>query len=261
MKSDTPKRLRLSVLRMNSESAILRIRYKNRVLLASYRIDNHTLVFRKNNNTHFRDFVSRFQEQLIRIVKSIPKATFQAGLNLFIVLGVKQPKINTKADQLIILDKTTHPFRISQEKWLPLTTAVAYTDGSYDNTKEKGGYAVLIKNTNKEKIISNETRLQGNNLIELHAVIQALRYLRKERRVRIVTDSQYVIKGLLFWIEVWRHNHWYTASDKKARHKKQWIQLDKLTRNKIIEIKWVKGHNHHTEHTLCDKLAKSHLTK
>jgi len=246
---------------MNSENAILEVRYRNRILLASYTLANHSLVFRKNNNTPFRGFVSRFKEQLIKILKSIPSENFRSGLHLSIVLGIKQPTLNTKADQLIILDKTTESAQISQKKWIPPTTAVAYTDGSYDNTKKKGGFAVLIKKGNEEKIISRKTQLQGSNLIELHAVIQALRYLRKEKHIRIVTDSQYVIKGLLFWTEVWRYNRWYTASGKKARHKKQWIRLDKLTQNKIIEIKWVKGHTHHTEHTICDKLAKSHLTK
>ena len=237
------------------------MQYKNRLLLYSYHLSENKLTLRKSNNKLFKAFAGQFEMQLIRILKSIPEIRFRSGLKLSIVLGVQQPKLNTKDNQLIVLNKTCTPASIKQTAWYPTKDATAYSDGSYDNTKEKGGYAILIKHGNKEKIISDKTSLQGNNLIELHAVIQALKYLKKEQRIRIVTDSQYVIKGLVFWIEVWRHNHWYTASGEKARHKKQWIQLDKLTRNKIIELNWVKGHNHHKEHTLCDKLARNHLNQ
>ncbi len=261
MKNNTPKRLRLSILRKNYETCIVKLQYKNRLLLYSYHITENKLTLRKSNNQLFKAFASRFEMQIIRILKSIPETRFRSGLKLVIVLGVEQPKLNTKDNQLIVINKTCKPPIIEQINWYSTKDAIAYTDGSFDNTKGKGGYAILIKHGNKEEIISKQTTLQGNNLIELHAVIQALRSLKKERRIRIVTDSQYVIKGLVFWIEVWRRNRWYTASGEKARHKKQWIQLDKLTNNKIIELNWVKGHNHHKEHTLCDKLARNHLNQ
>jgi ribonuclease HI len=261
VKHNTPKRLRLTVLRKNSECCIIKLQHKNHLLLYSYYLLNNKLTLRKSNNKSLKTFAEQFKMQLTRILKSIPEERFHSGLRLSIVLGVQQPKLNTKDDQLIVLNKTCTPTSIKQIAWYPTNDATAYSDGSYDNTKEKGGYAILIKHGNKEKIISKRTNLQGNNLIELHAVIQALRNLKKEQRIRVVTDSQYVIKGLVFWIEVWRRNRWYTASGEKARHKKQWLQLDKLTRNKIIELNWVKGHNNHKEHTLCDKLARNHLNQ
>lgn len=261
MNHQHPKRLKLTVLRNLADALLFKVNKRTQYCIYSYDKNTQTLAIRKHNNKNLYSYIDKYKKQLLKIIKSIPAKKQHSGLKLRIVLGIQTPQFNTKNEDLLVLKKQGKIHSLRKTSWHQPDCAIAYTDGSYDDTKKCGGYGILIQRKGEEKIISHSTALSGNNLIELFAVIKALKYLKKEKQIRLVTDSQYVIKGLVYWIEVWRLNHWYTASGQKAQHKKYWKKLDKLSRNKTIEINWIKGHNHHREHTLCDKLAKNHLSK
>ncbi|WP_246543122.1 RNase H family protein [Fusibacter paucivorans] len=95
---------------------------------------------------------------------------------------------------------------------------------------------------------------KGSSRIELETVIAALSAYSDD--VRIVTDSQYVRKGITEWIQHWQHNHWMTANGTKAKNIGLWQQLHELCALRYIEFQWVKAHRQQFENTYCDLLAK-----
>lgn len=86
--------------------------------------------------------------------------------------------------------------------------------------------------------------------------IKSLEILANEKQLRIVTDSQYVRKGITEWIFYWKLNGWLTANGRQVRNIEFWKKFDRLTENKYIEFQRVKSHSGHFENTICDLYAK-----
>jgi ribonuclease HI len=132
-----------------------------------------------------------------------------------------------------------------------------YTDGSFLEKKNKGAYALIIEDLGGNyKVYSEKVLQRGSSQVELIAAIKGLEILKDIDKIRIVTDSQYVRKGLTEWIMYWKLNGWRTANGEKVKNIENWILFDKLTEGKYIEFQWVKGHSNHFENTLCDIYAR-----
>ena len=88
------------------------------------------------------------------------------------------------------------------------------------------------------------------------AIIEALRQLKRPCRVRIVTDSQYVVKGMTEWLPGWIKRNWLTSQKKPVLNKNLWKEILRLSKQHKIEWKWIKGHNGHPYNERCDQLAR-----
>jgi ribonuclease HI len=130
-----------------------------------------------------------------------------------------------------------------------------YTDGACSGNPGKGGWAAIIINSGKEKIISGFELLTTNNRMELTAVIKALE-ISKDDNVTIYTDSKYVKDGIEEWIKNWKKNGWRTASKQPVKNKDLWTLLDELVEKKNIQWKWVKGHSADKYNNLVDAEAR-----
>ena len=91
--------------------------------------------------------------------------------------------------------------------------------------------------------------------MELTAVIESLKSIKRKHPIIITTDSNYVKDGITDWIESWKINHWKTANKKPVKNKELWVELDKLCELYDITWKWVKGHSGHPENEHADYLA------
>ena len=132
----------------------------------------------------------------------------------------------------------------------------AYTDGACIHNPGDGGWGVLIKFTDGTvKKIHGGVHNTTNNRMEMTAVIKALQYIPSGSNVKVVTDSQYVQKGITQWITKWKRNGWKTAKHNDVKNKDLWIQLSKETASHTIHWEWVKGHSGHRENEIADKLA------
>ena len=103
---------------------------------------------------------------------------------------------------------------------------------------------------------TKRTKSGNSNLMEMLAVMEALELIGEEEKIRIVTDSQYVRKGLTEWVFNWKLNNWRTANNEQVKTLKYLMELDLLTDNKYLELQWVKGHADHFENTMCHLYAK-----
>ena len=61
-----------------------------------------------------------------------------------------------------------------------------------------------------------------NNRMELIAVIKGLSALREPCQVAVVTDSEYVRRGVTQWMSKWKQNHWVTSGKTPVKNKDMW---------------------------------------
>ena len=130
-----------------------------------------------------------------------------------------------------------------------------YTDGACKGNPGPGGWGAILNYSKHTKEICGSSSDTTNNIMELTAVIKALKVLKEPCNIIITTDSNYVKDGITDWIHNWKKNGWKTANKKPVKNKKIWMELDDLSSIHNIEWKWVKGHSGHPENERADELA------
>jgi ribonuclease HI len=131
-----------------------------------------------------------------------------------------------------------------------------FADGACSGNPGRGGYGVILRSGNREKEISGCDPMTTNNRMELTAVIKAFEALRKPCRVKVTTDSNYVVRGITSWIFKWLKNNWRTSQKEQVINQDLWKRLLQLTTPHDVQWQWIKGHNAHIENERCDALAK-----
>tara|TARA_B100001250_G_scaffold359275_1_gene336072 strand:- start:904 stop:1344 length:441 start_codon:yes stop_codon:yes gene_type:complete len=135
-----------------------------------------------------------------------------------------------------------------------------YTDGSCLGNPGPGGWAYLIKQPDKKEDSGGKC-LTTNNVMEMTAVIKALeKCLELElKTIRLFTDSNYVLMGLVEWSKNWQRNGWKTASGGEVKNKELWLRmLDLMEPFDIIDLKWVKAHNGNVNNEYVDIKAREY---
>lgn len=140
-------------------------------------------------------------------------------------------------------------------------TVDIYTDGACSGNPGPGGWGALLRFNGKEKELSGYDPATTNNRMELTAVIEALRILKRPVVARVHTDSQYVQKGISEWIHGWKRRGWKTADRQPVKNVDLWQALDGLATGHKVEWLWVRGHAGHTENERVDELARRAITE
>ena len=130
-----------------------------------------------------------------------------------------------------------------------------YSDGACRGNPGPGGWGVLLRYDGTEKELWGGEAATTNNRMELMAAIRALEALKRRCRVRLYTDSLYVMKGISAWIGDWKRRGWRTADKKPVKNEDLWRRLDELAAKHDIEWRWVRGHAGHPENERADQLA------
>jgi len=129
------------------------------------------------------------------------------------------------------------------------------TDGACKGNPGPGGWGAVLRFGTKERDMSGAENPTTNNRMELLAAIRALEALKRPCRVKLSTDSRYVMDGLTKWIHGWRKNGWKTADRKPVKNADLWQALLAASAPHRIEWIWVKGHAGHSDNERADKLA------
>ncbi|MCH1558271.1 MAG: ribonuclease HI [Flavobacteriaceae bacterium] len=131
---------------------------------------------------------------------------------------------------------------------------IIYTDGSSRGNPGPGGYGIIMEDCKSGfvKEYSKGFRYTTNNRMELLAVIDALKMLKKNKlKVLIYTDSKYVVDSVeKKWVFKWK-----TTNFKNKKNIDLWVDFLKLFDKNSIRFNWIKGHNNHPQNEKCDKLA------
>jgi ribonuclease HI len=211
------------------------------------------------SETSFSSFIKEHQYQMSKILRNKRKDTFYVGFFLIFILW-KDKDVGSFNDRsnLIVVDRRDEDFCCYvKKKQEDDNIDKIYIDGSYLELKKNGGYAILHKDKQGHyDLYKFNTLERGSCRIELIAAIEALRRFADIDRIRIITDSQYVRKGLSEWMVCWLRNEFMTANGEKARNIDKWEEAEKLTQGRYIELEWVKAHSEHFENTICDLYAK-----
>ena len=138
-----------------------------------------------------------------------------------------------------------------------MTAIEIFTDGACSGNPGAGGWGVILRCGETEKELSGGEAQTTNNRMELTAVIEALKALKRECEITLYTDSRYVMDGVNEWMPNWKRNGWRTTNKKSAvKNLELWQELDSLLPKHKIKWVWVKGHNGHPENERVDKLAR-----
>ena len=132
-----------------------------------------------------------------------------------------------------------------------------YTDGACSGNPGAGGWGAILRYGTVEKELSGGESETTNNRMELTAVIEALKALKKPCNIVLYTDSRYVMDGVNEWMPNWKVNGWRTSNKKTpVKNIDLWQSLESLLEIHKIKWVWVKGHNGHPENERVDKLAR-----
>ncbi len=135
-------------------------------------------------------------------------------------------------------------------------TVDIFTDGACSGNPGPGGWGAILRCNGHEKELCGGELGTTNNRMEMMAVIEALRSLKRPVAARVHTDSQYVQKGISEWIHGWKKRGWKTAGKQPVKNEDLWRMLDALAAGHSIEWHWVRGHAGHAENERADELAR-----
>ncbi len=132
-----------------------------------------------------------------------------------------------------------------------------YTDGACSGNPGPGGWGAILMYKDNKKEISGGKKDTTNNVMELTAVIEALKLLKYPCKVNLYSDSAYVVNAFVQkWIFGWQKNNWKTADKKDVKNKELWQELVRLTKIHNVTFIKVKGHADNEYNNRCDELAR-----
>jgi len=131
-----------------------------------------------------------------------------------------------------------------------------YTDGACSGNPGPGGWAALLQYNGNERELSGGAAQTTNNRMEMQAVIEALRALKRPCRVRIHSDSALIINAFTQgWIENWLKRGWRKADKKPVENRDLWEEILRVAAPHQVEWVKVKGHAGIEENERVDRLA------
>lgn len=131
-----------------------------------------------------------------------------------------------------------------------------FCDGACSGNPGAGGYGAILRCGSTEKELSGADGDTTNNRMEMTAAIRALESLKRPCDVVLVTDSQYLVKGMTEWIRGWVKRGWVNSKKEAVLNRDLWERLLELSSVHRITWAWIRGHNGHPENERCDELAR-----
>ncbi len=214
------------------------------------------LIIEENNDLDKILTENRYQVQ--KILNNKRPDTFYIDFKLKFILRDNFTAVNfNDLSKIVVLDRRNNQYLTYTHEDKDKKIFRIYTDGCYLEKSRRAAYAFIGKNLSGNlDLFAQNIYTQSSSLTELIAVVNALKHYRDLNKLRIVTDSRYIIKGLTEWIFNWKLNDWHTAQGEKVKNQAYWLAFDELSQGKYIEFEWVKAHRQHLENTLCDFYAK-----
>lgn len=118
-----------------------------------------------------------------------------------------------------------------------------FVDGSCLGNPGPGGWAAILQCGEHEKELVGGADQTTNNRMELTAVIEGLKALKRRCQVTVVTDSQYVATLL---------------NNGRAKANLDLVQqLHQLAQQHAITVEQIRGHSGHALNERCDRLAQT----
>ena len=135
-----------------------------------------------------------------------------------------------------------------------------YTDGACSGNPGPGGWGAILMYNDYKKEISGGNNSTTNNMMEITAVIEALKILKNPCNVTVYSDSAYVVNCFnQNWIFNWIKKGWKTSGNEPVKNKELWQELYNLTKIHNVKFVKVKGHSDNEFNNRCDELARNEI--
>jgi ribonuclease HI len=252
------KMFRLKMQIVEKVNQAYKIEIKHNDLIAQILFEPENKVLKYLNESMLSELIKKNEYQLRTMLHNKRKDTYYVGFRLIFYLrdGKDVAAFNDRT-KIVVLDKRNNKHESYVIEYTDKSIHKIYTDASFADKIKKGGFAVLHEDLEGNYELYTESSLEkSSNLLELLAAIKGLEVLKEVDEIRIVTDSQYVRKGLTEWILNWELNDWMTVNGEKVKNIDQWKKFNALSKGKYIEFEWVKAHSNHFGNTICDLYAK-----
>ena len=139
---------------------------------------------------------------------------------------------------------------------------IIYTDGACSGNPGPGGWGAILMYKGAKKEISGGMKETTNNIMEITAVVEALKCLKVESDVQVYSDSAYTVNAFnQGWIYNWMKNGWRTSGKDPVKNKELWQELYALTKKHKVEFIKVKGHADNEFNNRCDEMAREAIQK
>jgi len=132
---------------------------------------------------------------------------------------------------------------------------ILYSDGACRGNPGPGGWGVYLQYADSSKTLYGFEKNTTNNRMEMTAVIEGLKALKRSCDIDINTDSKYVLQGITEWMPGWKKNGWKTAARKPVKNVDLWQQIDQQVSRHKVNWHWVKGHSGVPGNEMADQLA------
>lgn len=136
----------------------------------------------------------------------------------------------------------------------PLPMVAITTDGSARPNPGLGAWACVLRFGTAYKELSGRSSGETtNNLMEMTAVVEGLKHLKKPCRVQVRTDSKIAIS--------WCRDGSFAKVKKQLRYPEAFAlsrEFARLAKIHTVTFQWVRGHNGDMDNERCDVLAGGH---
>jgi len=143
-----------------------------------------------------------------------------------------------------------------------LPHADIYTDGACSGNPGPGGWAAILLYKGHQRELSGGEPVTTNQRMELRAAIEGLKALKRPARVRLHSDSAYLVNAFRqSWVRRWQANGWRTAAKQPVANQDLWQEL--LRAMEAHQVEWVKvtGHADDEWNNRADALARAAIPK
>lgn len=140
---------------------------------------------------------------------------------------------------------------------------VAHTDGACIGNPGPGGYAAIMRRGMKRRVVRGYELETTNNRMEVTAAIKAIESMKSDAALTIISDSEYVVKGMSEWLPRWKANGWRSCDKKPVKNRDLWERLDALVaaRPKGVLFVWTRGHAGDPANEEADAIANAEALK
>ena len=140
---------------------------------------------------------------------------------------------------------------------MPLDTLTIFSDGACAGNPGPGGWAArLLYGDGRIRELGGFAPDTTNNRMELQAALKGLNAAGDNLAITMVTDSEYLRRGITEWVHSWKRRGWRTAAKKPVLNQDLWRQLDELN-SPDIQWQYTKGHAGDPDNERCDEIAQA----
>ncbi|MDO4905277.1 MAG: ribonuclease H [Lautropia sp.] len=144
------------------------------------------------------------------------------------------------------------------DKW------VAYTDGACAPTNPgPAAWGVVVFDPSGAEVAADHGFIGPgtNQIAEITAAIEGLQRTPEGARVELVSDSQYVLKGISEWRAGWERRGYRNAKGDPVANLALWKRLFAEVDCRRVSVCWVRGHQGNVNNERADRLAVAALQK